>query len=53
MTPQQLSRRIKRLEKEMDDFARNLEFERAAAKRDEIRRVREMAMDLPEGLEAS
>ena len=36
MTEKQLSREIKRLEKEMLDHARNLEFEKAAAARDEL-----------------
>jgi excinuclease ABC subunit B len=47
MSPQQLSKLIQKLEKEMHQHARNLEFEQAAAKRDELRRVREMALELP------
>ncbi len=39
MAPAKLARVLKRLEKEMHDHARNLEFEQAAAKRDEIRRI--------------
>jgi excinuclease ABC subunit B len=47
MTPQQLSKLIQKLEKEMHAHARNLEFEQAAAKRDELRRVREAALEMP------
>ena len=35
-----LGRAIKRLEKQMYDFAKNLEFEKAAAARDELSRLR-------------
>ncbi|MDO9597517.1 MAG: excinuclease ABC subunit UvrB [Azoarcus sp.] len=38
-----LARTIKKLEKEMQDHARNLEFEKAAAARDELFRLRERA----------
>jgi excinuclease ABC subunit B len=41
LNEKQLTRELKRLEKEMADFARNLEFERAAASRDELFRVKE------------
>ncbi|MFZ2853423.1 MAG: excinuclease ABC subunit UvrB [Rhodocyclaceae bacterium] len=41
MSEKQLSREIKRLEKEMVDFARNLEFEKAAAARDELFRIKQ------------
>ncbi|MDR0577839.1 MAG: excinuclease ABC subunit UvrB [Candidatus Accumulibacter sp.] len=37
----QLAREIKRLEKEMNDHARNLEFEKAATARDELFRLKE------------
>jgi excinuclease ABC subunit B len=47
MTPQQLSRAMQKLEKEMHQHARNLEFEQAAAKRDEIRRIRESVLEMP------
>ncbi|HXG27591.1 MAG TPA: excinuclease ABC subunit UvrB [Nevskiales bacterium] len=47
MTPQQLSKLIQKLEKEMYQHARDLEFELAAAKRDELRRVREAALEMP------
>ena len=40
MSEKQLTREVKRLEKEMNDFARNLEFERAAATRDLLFRVK-------------
>ena len=41
MSEKQLTREIKRLEKEMADYARNLEFEKAAATRDELFRLKE------------
>ncbi len=44
MPPRQLARVLKRLENEMQGHARNLEFEEAARKRDQIRRIREMAL---------
>ncbi|MBW7899857.1 MAG: excinuclease ABC subunit UvrB [Rhodocyclaceae bacterium] len=40
MSERELAREIKRLEKEMQDFARNLEFEKAAAARDALFRLR-------------
>ncbi len=43
MDEKALAKEIKRLEKEMQDFARNLEFEKAAAARDELFRLRERA----------
>ena len=39
LTPQQMARRIKELEKQMYDHARNLEFEEAARVRDQIREL--------------
>ena len=39
LTPQQMARRIKQLEKQMYDHARNLEFEEAARVRDQIREL--------------
>jgi excinuclease ABC subunit B len=39
--PEDLSKRISALEKEMRAAARDLDFERAAAMRDELRRLRE------------
>jgi excinuclease ABC subunit B len=47
MTPQQLSKLIQKLEKEMYQHARDLEFEQAAAKRDELRRLRESMLEMP------
>ena len=41
MSEKLLTKEIKRLEKEMADFARNLEFEKAAAARDELFRLKE------------
>ncbi|GHU07293.1 UvrABC system protein B [Betaproteobacteria bacterium] len=41
MSEKQLTREIKRLEKEMGDYAKNLEFEKAAATRDELFRLKE------------
>jgi excinuclease ABC subunit B len=37
LTPEQMAKRIKQLEKEMHEHARNLEFEEAARLRDQIR----------------
>ena len=42
MSEKQLTREIKRLEKEMGEYARNLEFEKAAAARDELFRLKEL-----------
>ena len=41
MSEKQLAREIKRLEKEMHDAARNLEFEKAAELRDRLKKLRE------------
>ncbi|MDR1349297.1 MAG: excinuclease ABC subunit UvrB [Zoogloeaceae bacterium] len=41
MSEKDLSRAIKRLEKEMNDYAKNLEFEKAAAARDELFRLKQ------------
>jgi excinuclease ABC subunit B len=43
MSEKNLAREIKRLEKAMQDHAKNLEFELAAAARDELFRVRQLA----------
>ena len=43
MDEKALARAIKKLEKEMQDYARDLEFEKAAAARDELFRLRERA----------
>ena len=44
MAPEKLAKVIAKLEKEMREAAQNLEFELAAKKRDELRRVREAAL---------
>ena len=44
LTPEIMAKRVAKLEKEMRQLAMNLEFEAAAAKRDEIRRLRERAL---------
>lgn len=44
MPPAKLAKLLKKLEKEMLDAAQNLEFETAAAKRDEIHRIRELSL---------
>ncbi len=41
MSEKQLTREFKRLEKEMTDYARNLEFEKAAATRDQLFHIKE------------
>ncbi len=41
MNEKQLTREVKRLEKEMTEYARNLEFEKAATARDELFRLKE------------
>ena len=43
MDERALARAIKRLEKEMQEHARNLEFEKAAAVRDELFKLRQRA----------
>ncbi len=42
MSEKQVSREIKRLEKQMQDHAKNLEFEQAAQARDELRKLKEL-----------
>jgi excinuclease ABC subunit B len=46
LSPDQLARRIRRLEEQMYAKAQNLEFEEAAKLRDEIARVKAAAMDM-------
>jgi excinuclease ABC subunit B len=46
MTPEQMVKRIKKLEGEMQKLARNLEFEGAAKLRDEIAELRRMSLGL-------
>jgi excinuclease ABC subunit B len=48
LTPDQVIRRIKKLEQEMFKHARNLEFEQAARLRDEVHRLRNAAFGLPD-----
>lgn len=48
MTPEQLMKRAAKLEKQMLRHARDLEFEEAARLRDEIRRIREQGLGLPD-----
>jgi excinuclease ABC subunit B len=43
MSEKQLAREIKRLEKQMFDFAKNLEFEKAARARDQLAQLRQRA----------
>ena len=49
MTPEQVSRQLKMLEKKMFQHARDLEFELAAQVRDEISAVRQEGFGLPDG----
>jgi excinuclease ABC subunit B len=44
MTPRQLAKKIEQLEKQMYQHSRDLEFEEAASIRDEIERVKQLAM---------
>jgi excinuclease ABC subunit B len=47
MTEKQVSKEIKRLEKQMLDHAKNLEFEQAAQTRDKLRRLKEQLFGTP------
>ena len=47
MSEKDISREIKRLEKQMMEFARNLEFEKAARVRDQLRILKEQAFGAP------
>ena len=49
MTERDLGREIKRLEKQMRDFARDLRFEDAARVRDRLARLRERAFVSADG----
>ncbi len=52
MSERQVSREIKRLEKQMNEFARNLEFEKAAAARDQLAELKRSLFGAdPGGLE--
>jgi excinuclease ABC subunit B len=46
MSEKQLARELRRLEKEMLEYARNLEFEKAAAARDELFRIRQQVFGI-------
>jgi len=50
LPPEQAVKRIKKLEAEMMKLARNLEFERAARLRDEIQKLRQAALGVPNTL---
>jgi excinuclease ABC subunit B len=50
MPPEQAVKRIKKLEIEMNKLARNLEFEQAARLRDEIQRLRQVALGVTQSL---
>ncbi len=50
MPPEQALKRIKKLDAEMMKFARNLEFEKAARLRDEIQKLRQAALGVPNTL---
>ena len=48
MSPQQAMQKIKKLEKQMYEHARNMEFEEAATLRDEIARIKTDVLGMPE-----
>jgi excinuclease ABC subunit B len=48
LAPEQVLKRIKKLEAEMMKLARNLEFEQAARLRDEIQKLRRSALGMPD-----
>jgi excinuclease ABC subunit B len=50
LPPEQAVKRIKKLEAEMMKLARNLEFEQAARLRDEIQKLRQAALGVPNTL---
>ncbi len=50
LPPEQAVKRIKKLEAEMMKLARNLEFEQAARLRDEIQKLRQAALGVPNSL---
>ena len=51
MSEKELAREIKRLEKQMLEFARNLEFEKAAQARDQLHQLRKRAFGVETGSE--
>jgi excinuclease ABC subunit B len=50
MAPEQALKRIKKLDAEMMKLARNLEFEQAARVRDEIQKLRQVALGVPNSM---
>lgn len=50
MSVKDLAGEIKRLEKQMNSEAKNLEFEKAAATRDRLTKVKEMALERAPGM---
>ncbi len=48
LSPQALEKTVKQLERQMFKHAENLEFEEAARLRDEIRRIEERNLGMPE-----
>ncbi len=50
LAPEQALKRIKKLDAEMMKLARNLEFEQAARVRDEIQKLRQVALGVPNSL---
>jgi excinuclease ABC subunit B len=52
LTPDQIVKRIKKLEQEMFRLARNLEFEQAAKLRDQIEHLRKVELGLPDSKSA-
>ena len=50
MSPEQLTRELRKLEKKMFQHARDLEFEDAARVRDDIQRIRQLGFELPDAL---
>lgn len=50
LSPAEMANKIKQLEKEMFEHAKNLEFEKAAQMRDEIAQLRENTLQLPPGV---
>jgi len=50
LMPEQALKRIKKLDAEMMKLARNLEFEQAARLRDEIQKLRQVALGVPNSL---
>jgi excinuclease ABC subunit B len=46
-SPEALAQKIKKLEQQMYEHARNLEFEEAARLRDEIRKIQEYGFGMP------